>query len=136
MLVGVALPTAPTVWWFAVAAALATAGCCWKAWPWIVRKSGIDSLVSAVLDDPDDERWRDDGSGERAGWDAQHLRGLSPHNAWIAAPDERGFVADSSVTAEIPAVKATVDTPTVIYDTGLFDLRLRRPKGKRRAGVR
>lgn len=136
MLAGVATPTMPVVWPLAVGAALVTAGGCWVLWPWVVGRSGIDDLVAAVHEEEPDEDWRDDGSGERSGWDAHHLRGLSPHNAWIAAPEERGFVSDSSATAEIPVPIPPAAEPTVVYDTGLFDLRLRRPKGKRRAGAR
>lgn len=136
MLVAVAMPTVPILWPLAIGAALVTAGGCWMVWPWVVGRSGIDAITSAALNDQQGDDWRDDGSGERHGWDAHHMRGLSPHNAWITAPDERGFTADSSATAELPTPVPPTVEPTVVYDTGLFDLRLRRPKGKRRAGVR
>jgi hypothetical protein len=133
MLVGVAMPTAPVLWPLAIGAALVTAGGCWAVWPWVVGTSQIDALIANALDDPDED-WRDDGSGERPSWDSRHLRGLSPHNAWITAPDERGFVAADTAEISIPVPPAAEQT--VVYDTGLFDLRLRRPKGKRRAGTR
>lgn len=141
MLVAVALPTVPVLWPLAIGAALVTAGGCWAAWPWVVGRSGIDGCVARAVDVPrraaaeadQDDDWRDDGSGDRPGWDAHHMRGLSPHNAWLAAPDDRGFTADSSATAEIPVAAPAAEEPTVVYDTGLFDLRLRRPKGRRRA---
>lgn len=132
MFVAVLLPTVPTSVPLALAAALLTAGFAFLVWPWVVGRSRIDDLIAGALDDD----WRDDGSGERDGWGSSDLRGLSPHHAWITAPDDRGFVADSSATAEIPTPVPPAAEPTVVYDTGLFDLRLRRPKGKRRAGVR
>lgn len=136
MLVAAAIPTMPIYVPLVIAAALVTTGGAWLVWPWIVDRSGIDALGNEFEPEPADD-WRDDGSGERRSWGSADLRGLSPHNAWITAPDDRGFVADSSATAEIAAPVALVAAePTVIYDTGLFDLRLRRPKGKRRAGVR
>jgi hypothetical protein len=133
MLVGVAMPTVPVLWPLAIGAALVTAGGCWAVWPWIVGPSNVDQLVADALGD-DGGDWRDDGSGERDAWSSRDLQGLSPHNAWIVGPEERGFVA--SAAAEVPAPVPVEAERTVVYDTGLFDLRLRRPKGKRRAGAR
>lgn len=121
----------------AVAGALAAAGG-YRAWPWVEGKSGFAKAVAAGLGEDEGEGegegddWRDDGSGERAGWDAHHIRGLSPHNAWIVAPDELGF--GPADTAEMPAVKpaVVVDEPTVVYDLRGFSFR-RRPPGRRRA---
>lgn len=98
--------------------------------------AGAFRLLPRHLDMTDGQMVDDDGSGERRVWSTRETEQLAPHNAWITAPDERGFLA--SDTAEVPApvvAKPDLDK-TVVYDVTGFDFRLRRPKGKRRAGVR
>jgi hypothetical protein len=72
----------------------------------------------------------DDGSGERPVWSALDVQDrLSPHSAWtqgdsiLPGPDD---------TREMPKP----DDRTRVYSAGLFDLRVSRPSGKHRAGVR
>lgn len=77
---------------------------------------------------------QDDGSGERAVWSSHQTESLSAFAAWAQGDS---VLADSDATQEMR--KPDLDDRTAVYSTGLLDLRIRRPKGKRRAseaGVR
>ncbi len=78
---------------------------------------------------PDPEA--DDGSGERPVWGPRDMDRLSPHAAWA---NGNSILPHGDDTQEMPAPGS--GDRTRVYNSGLFDLRVSRPEGRHRAGVR
>ncbi|GGM53798.1 hypothetical protein ACFFX1_54655 [Dactylosporangium sucinum] len=86
---------------------------------YIVVRAVADPLFFDHGDEGEaDEHWADDGSGEREGWSAHHIRQLSPHSAWA-----HGAILDGApVQAVADPEPAGAPQPAPAYAPVVYDL--------------